>query len=557
MRIAFYIIALIITLPQSVLQAQLNEPVYFVQFTDKPASAYSLTHPSEYLSVKAIERRSRFNINIEADDLPLNQSYIDKIVELGFSIKFKSKWMNGVGVELQNPEDVERVLQLSFVSRLELIHLPTPIEGGLKSKKFDDEASSSIKKMNTINLDTGIYGQGFNQIKMVGGDNLHQMGLKGRGIDIAVIDNGFLNADKLRAFDSLWMNKQVLSTYDVVKNSEIQFSEGSHGTKVLSIMAANIPGFFTGTAPQANYHLIRTEIESIESLIEEYYWLCGAEYADSCGADIINSSLGYTTFDHSEMDHTNAELDGNTAIVTRAADKAASKGMLVVTSAGNSGNKAWQYISAPADADSILAVGAVDENKYRAAFSSIGPSSDGRIKPDIVAQGQNTAFINQFGELNIGNGTSFSSPVIAGMSACLLQGTPASNNLEIIELIKKSSDRYQFPDFYYGHGIPDFNIALQLYDMKVQVEANQAKLIKLFPNPFISELSIFIASDYQDQIQISLLDINGKTLYSSLNLLFPGVNYFKISDLNAMARGIYFLQLNDSRSNSVHKLIKF
>lgn len=279
---------------------------------------------------------------------------------------------------------------------------------------------------------------------------------------ICILDAGFLNVDTLSCFDSLWINNKILGTYDFVANEVSVFEDYQHGTEVLSCIGANWPGKLVGTAPQAYFWLLRTEDAATELIIEEDNWVAGAEFADSVGADIINSSLGYTTFDAqtSNQNHTRADLDGNTAYATNGADIAAAKGILVCNSAGNEGGSGWKYISIPADGDSVCTVGAVDILGVRAGFSSQGPTADNRIKPDVVACGSGTAVIDPFtSTVAYYSGTSFSSPLTAGMAACLWQANPTKNNMNILNAMRNSGSKSNSPDTLLGWGIPNYCLA--------------------------------------------------------------------------------------------------
>ncbi len=481
-------------------------------------------------------------------------------------IFFSSKWMNGVGVNLKNPEALEKIQSLSCVKEIEEIQAhPSTSEKSkinrLKTIELNEnlvkptESSKLTYKENYQPTDLD-YGFSEHQIKMLNGDQLHEQGFLGDGMTIAVLDNGFLKVNEIAVFDSLWIKNQIISTYDFVKNTAIEFNEGSHGTKVLSVMAANSPGNLMGTAPNANYHLIRIEIADSESLLEEYLWMCGAEYADSVGADIINSSLGYTVFDDASKNHTYSDLDGNTTVVARAADMAASKGILVVTSAGNYGNKDWVHIGSPSDGDSVLAVGAVDEFKNLAPFSSIGPTADGRLKPNIVAQGVRTAFIDIDGSFTYVNGTTFSSPLIAGLAACLWQNNPQLNNMQIIESIENSGSYASMPNEHYGYGIPNFDLAMQLAEELIIPVASDDLLIKLFPNPIRDHINLVLTVEESEPIQINILDINGKLIVSRTFTVQSGLNYIQLTRLSFIPSGIYILQLKNSLQNTFQKIIK-
>ena len=275
---------------------------------------------------------------------------------------------------------------------------------------------------------------------------------------IAVFDGGFMNVDKIPALHKI----KLAGVKDfVVPKSKNVFGEMEHGTMVLSTMAAHAPDFYVGVAPDAQYLLIRCEDERTESLAEEDYWASAAEYADSCGVDVINSSLGYHGFDDSSMDHHYYEQDGNTALISRTASMCADKGIVCVNSAGNDGMGSWKKINFPADAKDILTVGSINEHGMNAAFSAVGPTADGRIKPDVMAFGSPTCVITGRGSIINDNGTSFSSPLVAGMVACLWQALPGKTAKQIIKLVKLAGDNQQHPDNVFGYGVPDFWKAYQ------------------------------------------------------------------------------------------------
>ena len=533
--------------------AQFNGDVYYAQFSDKLNSPFSYSQAHEFLSDKAIQRRVDQNITFDERDLPIIKSYIQKVIGLGANIQFTSKWLNGIGFIPNDASSLENISNLSFIQSVELIKKHQAEAFSATSFKYGETALNPLK---SGSIDENNYGYGWNQIKMLNGDLLHQAGFRGEGVTIAVLDNGFMNADQLSFLDSIWINEQVISTYDFVKQQKISFNTGSHGTKVLSVMAANTPETLIGTAPKANYHLLRTEIKDTESILEEYLWVCGAEYADSVGADIINSSLSYTEFDGGLQNHSFADLDGKTTIISKAAEIAFSKGILLVNSAGNYGNKSWQHVGAPADAENIMAIGAVSTDGIRVDFSSIGPTSDGRMKPNIVAQGAAVALANTDGGLVWANGTSFSSPIIAGLAACLWQSNPQLNNLQLKENIEKSSNRYFAPNDYYGYGIPDFYLASQIASFSEDIEADNLVLLKSYPNPFIDELRFVLYSKINNELKINISDISGKTIISKAYHLIEGANYVVLQNLDNMPSGMYIIEFKGSKQVLNQKLIK-
>ncbi len=517
---------------------------YAISFSDKNNSSYSISSPYQFLSQKAIERRIKQNIPITISDLPVNATYISTLTNLGAAPIYASKWMNLVVVEIVDTSMLNNIQQLSFVNDVQII-------------KSSITFSENKKKFNKLYVETTQeldYGSSSNQLKIMEGDFLHNLGFKGNGVTIAVLDAGFTNVHQLSAFSSLWNNNQILGFKDFVDGDDSVFVEHTHGTMVLSTMATNIPGSLVGTAPNANYYLLRTEDALTETLLEEYNWLAGAEFADSVGADIINSSLGYTEFDDTTQNHTYADMNGNTTIISKAANWAAEKGILVVNSAGNSGAAPWKYIGAPADAPKILSIGAIDNDGIYAPFSSQGPTSDGRIKPNVVAVGSSAAIINQNNEQVFSNGTSFSSPIMAGMMACLWQAFPNKTYQQLKSAVELTAHQALTPDYLLGYGIPNFRKAYHLLaNIK---DDNKNQVITIYPQPFIENFNITFYSTSNQTINIQLYDTYGKIILSekwdvnenSLHLI--PINGFQLSS------GIYVLKINSSTKEITQKIIK-
>ncbi|MGL5889958.1 MAG: S8 family peptidase, partial [Bacteroidia bacterium] len=485
---------------------------YWIQFTDKGNSPYTLANPSAYLSPRALNRRTAQGLAIDSLDLPVTPSYIDSVLATGVTVRARSKWLNGVVIITSDTNAVNQIEAFPFVQGAVNVALRTAAAD--VQDKFAEESITAALPSAQRNLNVSStmlsYGSSLNQIDMIGGVCLHNSGYKGAGMVIAVIDAGFNNADNMTAFDTLRAYNRILGTWDFVEGNASVYEDNTHGTYVLSCMGANLPGDLVGTAPEASYWLLRSEDAPTENIVEEYFWASAAEYADSVGADIINSSLGYTTFDDTAQNHTYADMNGNTAPSTRAADFAASRGMIVCNSAGNSGSNAWFYIGAPADADSILAVGAVDPSGNYASFSSRGPSSDGDIKPDVAAQGQNTVVASTSGGTFTGNGTSFASPVLCGLVACLWQAHPTMNNVQMMDVIKQSANQYSAPDTYLGYGKPDFCAAnLSLSNTPAPSPTTDERLIS-GPNPFGSVMSFSFFSATDQWLQITVTDATGR-----------------------------------------------
>jgi subtilisin family serine protease len=389
----------------------------------------------------------------------------------------------------------------------------------------------------------------YTQIRMIGGDALHDMGFRGEGMLIAVLDAGFAGVEYLKAFDLLRKEGRIVASHNFVDPALDVYRFSSHGCYVLSTMAAEVPGLFVGTAPRASYLLLVTEDVSSELLVEEDNWIAGAEFADSIGADVCNTSLGYTTFDDSTMDHHYYEMDGNTTRITRGADIAASRGMLIVNSAGNSGSSNWHYIGAPADGDSVLAVGAVNRDSIPADFSSYGPAFDGDIKPNVAAIGWGTYLWSFADSVRTGSGTSFSSPIIAGMAACLWQAFPERNNMDIFHAIERSGHRYENPDDRVGYGIPNFSEAA-FYLAGGEEATVKDSLITVSPNPTTGKFQIAFRFEEPRLVTYSIYDISGQLHYNNIVYAYPGTAYaIPVFALQNKANGVYLLRVDVESKN--------
>lgn len=404
---------------------------FFIRFADKAGSVYSVSNPGAFLSAKSIARRTGQSIPVTSQDLPVNQNYIDGVAAQGAVVFTKSKWFNGVTVQCDSAT-LATILTLPYVVNATKVNRQVKNTG---TSKFD--TGEPLAKKSTFLTTSFDYGFAFNQIHLMNGEYLHQNGFSGEGMLIAILDAGFYNVDLLPAFDSLRNRSGIIGTWDFVENNSLVYEDDTHGMEVLSTIAGNVPGELVGTAPHANFWLLRTEDVFTENVIEEYNWNAGAEFADSAGADVITSSLGYTDFDDTLASHTYADMNGHTCPSSIAADIAVSKGILVLTSAGNSGNNSWHFLSAPSDGDSVLAVGAVDADGDYVSFSSYGPSSDGDVKPNVAAKGAGSTIADPSGTIGSGSGTSFSCPILAGAAACLLQAHPNRLVMEVKNAIEK------------------------------------------------------------------------------------------------------------------------
>ena len=424
--------------------AQQDTLKYRISLKDKAATEYSLKKPEKYLSAKAIERRRKQNLPIDSTDLPVCRKYIDEIRKQGVKIVVTGKWDNFVTVSCNDTTLIDRIA-LPFVLSTEKVW----ISPGAGKPSMATERDSVLNQP-TIHSDS-IYGRAITQIQMSNGDKLHEAGFKGQGMTIAVIDAGFHNVDKITAMQNI----RILGTKDFVNQQADIFAESSHGMSVLSCIGMNRPDIMTGTAPEASFWLLRSEDEYSEHLVEQDYWSAAVEFADSVGVDVINTSLGYYSFDDKSKNYKYRDLDGRHALMSRQASHIADKGMILVCSAGNSGAGSWKKITPPGDADNVLTVGAIDKRAVLATFSSVGNTADHRVKPDVVAVGVGSDVIRTDGNQGRANGTSFSSPIMCGMVTCLWQACPTLTAKEVIELVRRSGDRAGFPDNIYGYGVPD------------------------------------------------------------------------------------------------------
>lgn len=535
------LIALLLFPGINCLYAQPNTYTYFyrVYLRDKGENKISNFTANELLSEKAIVRRQTSHVSVpDYKDLPVSKSYLDKISLLGLTLHTTSKWMNTALFKSKSVVDTRLILALPFVTGVKIVKSPG------RKKLYNNKLDFKI-----IQSDFPAYDR---PISMVNGNPLHDSGFNGKNILIAILDGGFMNADRISSLSDLRAAKGIRSTHNFVNNNDSVYNSSTHGTAVLSVLAGNIPGVIAGTAPGAKYLLIKTEDVDSEFPCEEDFWAAGAEYADSVGADIISSSLGYSIFDDSTMNYKVSDLDGNTAFVTRVADIAASKGVLVVNSAGNERTSLWKYIIFPADGDSVIAAGAVDGNNKIADFSSAGPSSDRRVKPDNVTMGVNVSVQVSENLTGRASGTSFSCPVLAGMAACLMQAVPGVINNDIIKTLHVGADRYNFPDSLYGFGIPDMVKTLTaLQDKYIKLSVDEPLV---YPNPTKGDFEIIFPSP-PGTVRIEVISEAGKLIFSQNYTDFPG-RMMNITQLEHCSQGLYLLRIVSGKDVKVLKIIK-
>ena len=554
---------------------------YFVYLKDKANTPYSIDKPTEFLSKRAIERRQKQGIAVSSRDLPVNPTYITQIKNTGASVWYSSRWMNGVLIET-DATTLATVQGLSFVKSTLVLNngrqLEPKVEEGRKSRRQKRKEKRSRNKKNQKNLQKNSregksgevlrttqeilietktdYGNFYIQDSIVGVDIMHSSGYRGSGVWIAVFDSGFQNVDKLSYFKHLFDNSNIGGTYDFVTNQPNVYNTGSHGTRVLSTVAAYERGVMIGSAPEATYWLFRTEDVASEYRIEEVYWLMAAERADSSGVDIINSSLGYNTFDDASMNYTFNDLDGNTTLITQAADFAAATGMLVINSAGNEGNSSWRHVGAPADGDSVLAVGSVNANGAYSSFSSKGNTADGRIKPNVSAMGSFVALGGPFGPTS-GSGTSFSAPIVSGLAAGFWQANPNLTNMQVIDFLQRSASQASKPDSLLGYGIPNFRDAMELAKNPTSLESVTESGFSFYPNPIDNSqyLQIVFNQSYQGKnLKMSLYDAQGKLV--GTQYLKQAPKEYRWQKLQYLKSGVYLLRISTNTQSQAVKVVK-
>jgi len=558
----FFVVFLIL-LFSTVLLAGGPTAKHVVFLKDKNNNPYSLSNPSAFLSQRALDRRARYWIGLDMKDLPVTSSYVSQIGATGATVVYSLKWFNAVVVETDDPVILAAIASLSFVDHIDQVLTKSTASSfiGQGVKQVIEIPPYTLSKpvsVYALKDSSGFdYGQAMNQTQMISVNLLHNKGYTGLGIWIAILDAGFCHADQIPAFDSLWDNNRILGTHDfnLPGNNVFADTMHTHGTAVLSTMGANLPGQIVGTAPHASFWLIRTEVAWYEALIEEYNWAAGAEFADSVGVDVINSSLGYTTFNDSVFNHTYSDMNGNTTAVTRAADLAASRGMIVVNSAGNDGGSAWHYIGAPADGDSVLAIGAVNSQGLYAGFSSTGPTADGRVKPDVVAQGSGTTVVAANGSVVQGSGTSFSSPIIAGAMACLWQAMPNTSAEDLRNALRKTASQANAPDSLLGYGIPNMMNALTLLSVNSLLPDNQKKYT-LYPVPFSDSPWLQSNVKKTEMAKIDILSIAGQLVHS-LNLNITGSSTIRLNSFNALPPGLYLVRITAGSGQQMFRAVKY
>ena len=529
---------------------------YLIYFADKNNSPYSLSNPRQFLTARSLQRRSNQNISLNDKDLPVNPAYIATLAAVpGVKVWYRSKWLNAAVIECDT-ETLPLVNALPIIRRnARLSYLPKYNSGSIDAENcFRSSNTCSITQTDTLN-----YGAGANQIKMLGADSMHARGYTGKGKIIAVFDAGFQNVGFHQAFDSLRARHGVLGAYDFVNRDSSLFDGHPHGAWVLSLIAANHPGHMIGTGYGVQVYLFRTEDDATEKRIELANWLVAAERADSLGVDIISSSLGYSDgLTDPTQDYTFADMNGKTTPASLAAAHAASVGILVVNSAGNQGNDpTWGgHIAAPSDADSIITAGAADPRGGYASFSSRGPTSDGRIKPDLSAQGAGNVIIDPSSNssYSTGSGTSFACPLLSGFAASFWQAHPGLTNLQVIATLKASANQAAAPDNLLGWGIPNFIVAQRILGVMPASEG-KVNLFSVFPNPAAgSEVSV--KTSYTGLGTLALYNLQGQLMKQSERYDFSASESVVFKLPAGLPPGIYTLECSGFKGREMHRIVK-
>ncbi|SNR60763.1 S8 family serine peptidase [Flavobacterium sp. ov086] len=512
----------------------------WVYFKDKPNSQHFLDNPSEMLSARALERRTNQNIPLDLRDVPLEETYINQVKSAtGIVVMAQSKWMNALHIR-GTQTDISALKLLSFVDKVVFADKTLNATG----KKVSENKISQTKDKLKTTIDYA-YGNSANQIQMLNGQVLHQQNFTGTGKIIAVLDAGFPGVNTAEPFQNLITNNQILGGYNFVTRNDNFYTGDDHGTMVLSTIGGYKVNALVGTAPSASFYLFITENDATENPVEESLWVEAAEKADYFGVDIITTSLGYFEFDNPNYTHTYSDMNGTTNFISRGAEIAFSKGIVVVASAGNEGNTTEPHIGSPADAVSVITVGSVTAAKVRSGFSSIGPSFDNRIKPDVMAQGTAAVVSDTNGNINTVNGTSFSCPIMAGMIACLWQAYPTKTNKQIRQMVLESSDRYSAPNNNYGYGIPNFGSTLGVEDYQTALSA-----FSIYPNPAQTTVS-FLFSDQNNTASVKIYSVLGQKVIEK-----QITNQDPILSVASLQSGLYFYAFDAEGLHKTGKIIK-
>lgn len=529
-----------------------------VSFTDKDATAHTLANPQTYLSQRAIDRRTAFGIAIDSTDLPVLPQYIDSVLTLtGGKFHLASKWLNYMVVLLDDSSDILAIQNKPYITSIEYIaYYPTGLHKPAKSTTTTQTTSGYSIPLKTSGTAL-YYGDSYSQSALVAGDYLHDIGWKGQGKLIAVLDEGFADVNTAPAFDSMFNSGRLIDQYNYVDDNTNVFTNGLHGTTSLSTIAGNLPGTYVGAAPLADYALYSTEVPGSEQVLEMDNIMAASERADSVGADIITISLGYDRFTlPTNYSLQYSDIDGKSTIAAKAANIATTKGILFVASAGNEGGGSWNYILTPGDADSAMTIGSVGLDKVPASNSGFGPNSAGTVKPDVCMVGQPASIMRNGPNPSFSSGTSWATPQLAGWAACLMQASGNFTPYEIRTAIQKSANFYSNPGKQIGYGVPNFQYALQLLNVKeLPKQPSSTDWLTVGPNPFDNQLTVRIYHERNGHAEIALTDISGRVVYNTSIKTALGVQTIQL-DIPELSRGVYFLKAIDNDRELQLKLIK-
>lgn len=487
------------------------------------------------ISKESMSRKLKYGLPIDAHDYAIESHRMNEINKIS-SVRLASRWLNAVSV-ICGKDDIEKIKELNFVDRIEVLDS--------RDKKF----KSSYQKLES-NYTKEQYGEAFKQIELHNGQVLHDAGFEGQGMKIAVFDAGFDRVDKIESFKHLFNDQRIFPVRNIVENNSNLYTLDGHGTAVLGCMASYYKDSIVASAPKASYYLFITEDPRSETRVEELNWAIAAEMADSMGIDIINSSLGYHHFDDPSQNYSREDMNGKTTIVSKAAAIAVEKGIIVVNSAGNHGNKDWNIVTAPADVEGVISVGALDINANLADFSSKGYFKSNTIKPNIVGVGKGTTLYYDLGTYHYGSGTSFSSPLLAGLIACFWQKKPSLNPNELRSLIYSLGTNYSTPNLEIGFGIPKFDkeINLNLIKMKDRV-------LSVYPNP--SQANTILEISSMENLENAELEVyfGSKAIMTSKLKINKGVNHVFINTEN-YPKGLYFIKVKLGNYHLEERYIK-
>lgn len=512
------------------------QDLYLIKLKEKENISNNLSNPLKIISQKSLDRRIKYNIDLDEKDIPISQDRINKIKNLPLNYIGHTKWLNTIMVEISDLSVISKIEELSFVESVNTM---------VRNKNLSDftKRDSKWTDLNSkkVNYD---YGKSNDFIEQLNLKPLHDQGYLGNDVYIGVIDAGFPGVDKIVAFENLRNDNRILDTYDFVSKKKNVYDSNSHGTMVLSTMATEINGIYIGTAPKATYSLYISEDNDSETPKELLYWIQAAERADSVGVDIINTSLGYNTFDDSRYNYTYEDMNGKTTLISLGAQVAVDKGILVVTSAGNEGSKSWKYITSPADVVDVFTVGANNLYKTAASFSSYGPNAMNDLKPNVSALGSLVPLYSQNGQQTYNNGTSFSSPITAGAMSILLQKFPKIELALLKDKVQKSAHLYSNPTNQLGYGIPDYYKASQ--ELLETRETKLNKQLNIYPNPFNNEIVI---QSNNKEMSIEIYNVAGQKVLSFYN-------QEKINT-SSLKSGVYLIKIQDKKGNNyIEKIVK-